>query len=257
MLIKKKPITPSYRHQLLINKSLLEKKAPIKILTKRIKKNSGRNNSGKICIRHRGGGKKKIFRSIFYNKNKNFEAILTGIEYDPNRNAFISRFFNLNKKRFFYDLNIKNLSIGSLIQKKNNLKDINLGSITKIKKLPSGSIISNIQDKNNLIARAAGTYCQLLQKNNNFSKIRLPSGKIIIINSNSIATIGSISNEMHKLQVLGKAGKNRLSGKRPRVRGVAMNPIDHPHGGGGGKPSVSPWGFPTKGKKTKNKKKLK
>src|SRR5690606_26702454 len=151
-------------------------------------------------------------------------------------------------KKFFYDINIKNLTIGSLIKKNKNLTDIHLGSQTKLSNLPSGTIISNLNIKKNKIARSAGTFCQLLQKNKNYSKVRVPSGHIIIVNANFFATIGSISNEMCKLQILGKAGKKRLKGFRPKGRGVAMNPIDHPHGGGGGKPSVTPWGIPTKGK---------
>lgn len=252
MLIKKKPITSSLRHQLLINKSLLSKKKSVKTLTKRIKSYSGRNNTGTICIRHRGGGSRKLFRHLNEN-TKSFEAIITNIEYDPNRNSFISRAFELNTKKFFYSINVKNITVGTIIKKNRTLKDINLGYSTKLENLPSGTIISNLRLNKTKISTSAGTYCQLLQKNNKQSKVRLPSGKIINIESKYFATIGSVSNEMYKLQRLGKAGKSRMLGIRPKVRGVAMNPVDHPHGGGGGKPSVSPWGVPTKGKKTKHK----
>jgi len=250
MLIKKKPTSPGIRHQLTINKRELYKNKLIKSLSIRKIKTNGRNNNGCITIRHRGGGTKKLIRKLSENLLNN--SIVVGIEYDPNRTAFLARIFNLNTKMFGYVIATKNMYPGTLLQfKENENVDIKIGNRTRLMNLTSGLFINNILINNKRISTAAGTACQLIQKGPLFSKIKLPSGKIKNINSNAIATIGVISNEDNNLKVIGKAGKNRLKGKRPAVRGVAMNPVDHPHGGAGGKPSVTPWGKPTKGKPTK------
>jgi len=254
MLLKKlKAITPGLRHQLNSDKTLLYNKPLIKSLIKREKNNAGRNNRGVICIRHRGGGSRKLLRKISWLSN-DFNGIVTGIEYDPQRSGLIARVFDLEQKKFIYVLATKNLFPGSRIQMGRNVSDIRIGNRLPIYNIPAGSIISLVGLKKAIYARAAGTSCQLLQKGQLLSKIRIPSGEIKYIKSNAFATIGMISNENHNLQVIGKAGKNRLRGLRPKVRGVAMNPVDHPHGGGGGKPSVTPWGKPTKGQPTKKNK---
>ena len=253
MLLKKlKAVTPGMRHQVNSDKTLLYSKPLIKSLITREKNKGGRNNKGIICIRHRGGGVRKLLRTITWQK-LGANGIVVGIEYDPNRSGLIARVFDLTSKRFFYVLASKNLFPGTKIQIGHNVTEIKIGNRLPISNIPAGSIISLIGFKKALYARAAGTSCQLLQKGQVLSKIRVPSGQIKFIKSNAFATIGMISNDNHNLQVIGKAGKNRLQGIRPSVRGVAMNPVDHPHGGGGGKPSVTPWGKPTKGKPTKKK----
>lgn len=253
MLLKKlKAVTPGMRHQVNSDKTLLYSQPLIKTLIKREKNKGGRNNKGVICIRHRGGGARKLLRTITWQK-LGVNGIVVGIEYDPNRSGLIARVFDLKSKQFFYVLASKNLFPGTKIQIGHNVTEIKIGNRLPISNIPAGSIISLIGFNKALYARAAGTSCQLLQKGQVLSKIRVPSGQIKFIKSNAFATIGMISNENHNLQVIGKAGKNRLQGMRPSVRGVAMNPVDHPHGGGGGKPSVTPWGKPTKGKPTKKK----
>jgi large subunit ribosomal protein L2 len=256
ILKKKKAITPGLRHQLLSDKTILYKKAPIKSLLNRLKKSGGRNNNGHISVRHRGGGSRSLYRQIDWN-TKNLQCIVLGIEYDPNRTSLIARVFDLESKKYKYIVANKYLYPGSKIQSANTPIDIRIGNKLPLLYIPAGSILSAVGSNlkgDSLYARAAGTSCQLLQKGPIVSKIRIPSGKVIYIKSNSLATIGSISNDTHNLQVIGKAGKSRLAGWRPRVRGVAMNPVDHPHGGAGGKPSVTPWGRPTKGQPTVKKK---
>jgi len=253
MILKKKnAITAGSRHQLNVDKTLLYTKPLIKSLLLREKNKGGRNNKGVICIRHRGGGYRKLLRTISW-LNSDFKGIVTGIEYDPNRTGLIARVFDLQHKNYIYILATKYLYPGTLINSSAQLTDIRIGNRLPISNIPAGSVLSSLGLDKAIYARAAGTSCQLLQKGENFSKVRIPSGEIKYIKSNVFATIGMISNENNNLQVLGKAGKTRLQGFRPKVRGVAMNPVDHPHGGAGGKPSVTPWGKPTKGKPTKKK----
>lgn len=253
MLLRKiKAVTSGTRHQLNSNKSLLYNKPLIKNLIKRKKNKGGRNNSGIICVRHRGGGSRKLIRKISWLKN-DFSGVVSGIEYDPKRSGLLARVFDLKNKTYIYMIATKYLYPGSRINMGSNVLDIRIGNKLTLSNIPAGSIISAVGTNKALYARSAGTSCQLLQKGKELSKIRIPSGEIKYIRSNAYATIGMISNNNHNLQILGKAGKNRLKGFRPKVRGVAMNPIDHPHGGGGGKPSVTPWGKPTKGKPTKKK----
>jgi large subunit ribosomal protein L2 len=255
MLLKKiKAITPGSRHQLNLDKSLLYNKPLVKSLISREKNKGGRNNTGSISVRHRGGGSRKLLRHVSW-LMEDFQGIVTGIEYDPNRSGLIARVFNLKNKNYIYILATKYLYPGTKINIGKNVTDIRIGNRLPIYNIPAGSILSTVGLKKAVYARAAGTSCQLLQKGDIFSKIRIPSGEIKYIKSNVFATIGVISNENHNLQVIGKAGRNRLKGLRPKVRGVAMNPVDHPHGGAGGKPSVTPWGKPTKGQPTKKSKK--
>lgn len=260
-LIKLNPTTNGTRHQLNIKKNLLSKTNKLlKNLIFGLKKFAGRSSlNGRISMWHRGARHKINFRKINFT-NTIFKSIVICIMYDPNRNAFISLNFDLKNKYFFYTLSTNFVYPGSLISCTPKLEELNLGSRTKLQNIPTGSLVhsitnSFISDKV-CFARAAGTFCQILQKSSNSVKIRLPSGQIISLLPSVYATVGVLSNTQHNLVRLGKAGRNRILGRRPIVRGIAMNPVDHPHGGrtNGGRPSVTPWGIPTKGKPTVNKK---
>jgi len=181
--------------------------------------------------------------------------------YDSKRSAFISLNFDLDRKTFFRTITTNFVFTGARVVCDSNPIDLFLGSRTILDNIPTGSIVHSLSTKSNtntIYARSAGSFCQLIQKGSNVCKLRLPSGKIIEVSSGAFATIGSVANFQHNQVILGKAGRNRHKGVRPTVRGVAMNPVDHPHGGrtNGGRPSVTPWGIPTKGKPTvrKNKK---
>lgn len=262
-LIKLKPITSGMRHQLNIKKNLLSKTNKIlKNSILGVKKFAGRSSlNGKISVWHKGGGCKSNFRKINFSNNAS-ESIVVCIMYDPKRSSFISLNFDLHKKYFFQTLSTNLIYPGSLISCTSVQKDLSLGNRTMLKNIPTGSLIHSLSSSLNsnkvCFARAAGTFCQILQKSFASIKVRLPSSKIIEVSPNTYGTVGILSNLQHNLVYLGKAGRNRLKGKRPTVRGVAMNPVDHPHGGrtNGGRPSVTPWGIPTKGKPTVKKKKL-
>ncbi len=256
-----KPITLSQRQTVLFIKNLT-KKSPIKKLIKGFQRSNGRNNQGKITIRHRGGGHKRLYRNIEFNRI-NTEGIVQAINYDPNRSANIANIFNKKKNKSFYILAPEGLQINTQIQSGSNA-ELKIGNALPLSKIPIGSIIHNISlmpfSKGKLI-RSAGTSAQLVQKlSNNYAKIRLNSGELRLILLTCYATLGIVSNINHKKIKLEKAGRSRWLNRRPHVRGVAMNPVDHPHGGGegktsGGRPSVSPQGKITKGKPTRSKKK--
>lgn len=262
-LIKYKPTTNSIRHVVRIKKNLLLKKSVLKL--KALKKHNFANGRcalrGNITAWHRGGGVKKLYKPIELG-NSNSDTIIVSTSYDPNRTTFVSNCFDLDKKKFFNKLHISKTYPGSLLQSKTQLEDLKLGSRTLIKNIPLGSHINNISIANSKgkIARAAGTYAQIISVNAKSISIKLPSSKITTISPLSYTNIGACSNEQHILTSDGKAGTSRHKNRRPIVRGIAMNPVDHPHGGrtNGGKPSVTPWGLPTKGgfylrKKKKNK----
>lgn len=256
LLQKKNPITNGTRHQINLRKNLLSKNNNIiKILIKNLKLNNGRSSStGHITVRHKGSGcKRKIHLLV---NHFQYYAITIAQFYSSFHNSFISLNFNLNTKSFFKTISTDNLFPGSFSICQNNIKDFFVGYRTQLNFFPIGSIIHSIAFKNNIIyACSAGAYCQILERNKK-SKIRLPSGQIIHISNKCFATLGNVSNSKFNSIVIGKAGKSRLKNKRPSVRGIAMNPVDHPHGGrtNGGKPSVTPWGIPTKGKPTVKKK---
>lgn len=257
LLKRKKPKTPGIRHQLLSDKTVLYTNNKLKSLLIRKKKNAGRNLNGHITIRHRGGGHKLVVRQLEWSNNPSVN-IVVGVEYDPNRSGLLARIFDINTKTYKYTLANKMLYPGSKINISTKGSDIRIGNRMPLLNIPAGSIISCVSAGMTsvpIFAKSAGTSCQLLQKGPLFCKIRIPSGKIKFVTSSAMATLGSIANEMHNLQKIGKAGANRHRGIRPTVRGVAMNPVDHPHGGAGGRPSVTPWGKPTKGKPTVLKKK--
>jgi large subunit ribosomal protein L2 len=254
------PRTPSTRHTILC---VGDKKAnePLKPKTKGIRKLGGRNHSGKITIRHRGGGHKRLYRKI--DCRYSFDSSLVErLEYDPNRSAKIARLYSFESKSHFYILAPEKLEEGFLIQKGDNSKFM-LGNTMPVSKIPLGTLIHGIGTKARLkksvLQRAAGTFAQLIQKNSSYCVIRLSSGENKRLPSTTLATVGSMSNPTHQQVVLGKAGRNRWKGFRSSVRGVAMNPVDHPHGGGegkssGGRPSVTPWAKPAHGRKTRKRK---
>ena len=256
-----KPTTPSQRGTVLVNKSHLWKGKPLKSIVAQLNSTGGRNNQGRITSRRMGGGAKRKYRIIDFKRNKfGIEGEVIRNEYDPNRSAFIS-FIKYNDGEFRYILSPQNLSIGDKIIS-DEKADIIDGNCLPIKNIPVGTNIHNIELKpgsGGQIARSAGTYAQVMSKDTVFAQIRLSSKEIRLINNNCLATIGIISNADNKNIKLGKAGRKRNLGFRPKVRGVVMNPVDHPHGGGegrtsGGRHPVTPWGKPTKGKKTRNNK---
>lgn len=264
-MIEKKinPITPSQRQTFLLKKENLSKTFKIKNLIKGFQRSNGRNNQGKITVRHRGGGHKRLYRKISFNRSKNIKGFVKKILYDPNRSANIAYIQN-NSKSFFI-LAPEGLILDTFIKSSSNA-ELKIGNALPLKDIPIGSLIHNISlkpySKGKLI-RSAGTSAQLIQKiNNKYAKIRLSSGELKYILLSCYATLGIVSNINHKKIKLGKAGRSRWLNRRPKVRGVAMNPVDHPHGGGegktsGGRPSVSPQGKLTKGKPTRTRKKKK
>jgi len=251
-----KPFTPSQRHLIQISTKHLSKKPLIKKKIKGLINSSGRNNSGKITVRHKGGGHKRKYRQLEFNRNYESIGIICSIEYDPNRNSNIASVYNFSSKAFFYILAPKNLKPGDIVKSGANV-ETKLGNALPISEIPIGSLIHNISlkpSKSAQLSRAAGSFSRLKEKTLNHAKIELNSGKQINLSSQCYATIGVISNELALLTQKGKAGRSRWLNKRPTVRGVAMNPVDHPHGGGEGKKSGkgrTPWGKPTKRGKNK------
>lgn len=249
-LKKLKSITNGSRHQLILTKNVLSKiNTLLKYKSKGLKNKSGRTK-GRISVRHKGGRTKNLYRTINFD-NSFFFAITVAVLYDPIRSSFISLNFDLIKKKSFFTLTTESVFCGSLINCSNNNIDFKLGFRCLIKTIPTGSVLHSLslgQLSKTKYIRSAGTFGQLIQKSFNFCKIKLPSNKVLIVPTSYYATIGKLSNVLHNKVVLGKAGKNRKKGIRPSVRGVAMNPVDHPHGGrtNGGRPSVTPWGIPTK-----------
>jgi large subunit ribosomal protein L2 len=256
-LKNQKSFTSSQRHLIQLNTKHLTKKPILKNKLKGLKNSSGRNNSGKITVFHKGGGHKKRYRSINFKRINECTGITISIEYDPNRNSNIAAIYDLVKKKFFYMIAPKNLKIGDIVKSGSNV-EVKLGNSLPIAEIPVGSLIHNISSKiagPANISRAAGTFSQLKEKSINYAKIQLSSGKQKLISPQCYATIGIVSNELSFLSKLGKAGRSRWLNKRPTVRGVAMNPIDHPHGGGEGKKSgkgKTPWGKFVKSGKTSN-----
>tara|TARA_B100000029_G_C17323017_1_gene868882 strand:- start:34 stop:858 length:825 start_codon:yes stop_codon:yes gene_type:complete len=257
-----KPTTPGQRGTVLVNKSNLWKGGPIKKLLSKLKSTGGRNNQGKITSRRMGNGAKRRYRIIDFKRNKfdiSGEVIRT--EYDPNRSAFIN-LIKYEDGEFRYILSPQGISVGDKIVSSQQA-EIKEGNSLPIKNIPNGTNIHNIELKpgaGGQLARSAGTSAQILSKEEIFAQIKLVSGEIRLINKNCFATIGVVSNPDNKNIKLGKAGRKRHLGFRPKVRGVVMNPVDHPHGGGegrtsGGRHPVTPWGKSTKGKKTRNNKK--
>jgi len=263
MTIKRvKPTSPGRRFQEYSGFDEITKKEPEKKLTKVLSKKAGRNNLGRITARHRGGGHKRKYRIIDFKRNKDdIQSKIIAIEYDPNRSARIALLsYNDGEKR--YIIAPQNLKVGDKISSGKE-SDIKIGNCLKLKDIPLGTHIHNIElypGKGAQLVRSAGTFAQLVSKEGKYAQIRLPSSEVRMILVNCKATIGQVGNSEHANISLGKAGRKRWKGRRPHVRGVAMNPVDHPMGGGegrssGGRHPCSPWGKPTKGYKTRRNKK--
>lgn len=263
MALKKyKPNTPAMRGLVLVDKSELWKGRPVKKLTEGVSKSGGRNNNGRITSRHRGGGHKRLYRVIDFKRTKfDVSAVVERIEYDPNRSAFIA-LLKYDDGEQAYIIAPQRLQEGDRVIAANRA-DIKPGNAMPMENMPVGTIIHNVEMKpgrGGQMARAAGTYVQLIGKDSGYAQLRLTSGELRMVPAKCMATVGAVSNADNKNQNISKAGRSRWLGKRPKVRGVAMNPVDHPHGGGegrtsGGRHPVSPWGKPTKGARTRRKKK--
>jgi len=256
-----KPVTSSQRFKILVDKSDLWKGSPLKKLTKGLSSSGGRNNLGRITVRHRGGAHKRSYRFIDFKRVKeSCSGKVERIEYDPNRTSFIA-LIRYEDKSFSYILAPQKLRVGDIVSA--GIKsEVKVGNSLDLKDIPVGTVVHNVEmkpKKGGQIARAAGTSVQILGRDSGYVQLKLSSGEIRMLKGECRATIGVVSNPDHKNISLSKAGRKRWLGRRPSVRGVAMNPIDHPHGGGEGKTSggrhpVTPWGKPTKGHKTRSKK---
>jgi len=253
------PVTPSIRHKRLISREKLTAKKFLKSKRIKLQNRSGRNNTGKITCFHRGKGHKKLYRNIeFFPIGK--KGFVTSIEHDPYRTAFISQIFNPELLTRYYLLTPQNVKIGQLIDNTDN-NEIKVGNSLPLSKIPIGTSIHNLSysaKKVGQLSRSAGTSSLIVQKTKKKVLVKLPSGKKCYFPASSFGTIGIVSNSNHNLEISGKAGRSRWLNHRPIVRGVAMNPVDHPHGGGegkssGGRPSVTPWGKPTQGQPTSRK----
>ncbi|OEJ65385.1 50S ribosomal protein L2 [Magnetovibrio blakemorei] len=257
-----KPTTPSQRNLVTVDRTGLYKGKPEKALTEGLRKNGGRNNTGRITARRIGGGHKRRYRIIDFKRNK-FDVVGTveRLEYDPNRTAFIALIAYEDGERA-YIIAPQRLTEGDQVVAGKSV-DIKPGNALPLSSIPVGTIIHNVEmkpGKGAQIARSAGTYVQLVGKDQGYAQLRLASGELRLIRGECMATIGAVSNADQQNIKIGKAGRSRWLGKRPSVRGVAMNPVDHPHGGGegrtsGGRHPVTPWGKPTKGKRTRKNKK--
>jgi len=259
---KFKPTTPTLRFKAISDFSEITSEKPKKSLLLPLAKNGGRNNSGRVTIRHRGGGHKRRYRLVDFRRDKGgVPGKVESIEYDPNRSARIALVLYADGERR-YILAPHGVKVGDAVQD-GPASEIREGNALPIRRIPLGSEIHNIEmrpGKGGQIARSAGAFAQVLAKEGSYAVLRLPSGEIRKVHIDCVATLGQVGNLDHENQQSGKAGRSRWLGKRPKVRGVAMNPIDHPHGGGEGKSSggrhpVTPWGVPTKGYKTRKKRK--
>ena len=257
-----KPTTPGQRGTVLVSKSHLWKGDPYKALLRPQKSTGGRNNQGRITSRRMGGGVKRKYRVIDFKRNKfDIMAEVVRNEYDPNRSAFIS-LIKYEDGEYNYILSPQKVNVGDKVISGKEV-EIKEGNCLPLMNIPVGTSVHNIELKpgaGGQLARSAGTSVQIVSKEDIYVQLKLVSGEIRLVNKNCLATIGIVSNSDNKNTKLGKAGRKRYLGFRPKVRGVVMNPVDHPHGGGegrtsGGRHPVTPWGQPTKGKKTRTNKK--
>jgi len=260
-VIKFKPTTPSRRHMAVPSFDEVTKSTPEKSLLAVKKKNAGRNDNGKITVRHKGGGNKIKYRIIDFKRNADGKATVQGIEYDPNRTAYIALLQNEEGKKS-YVVAPAGVTDGDVLYTGADA-DIKPGNTLPLANIPDGTLINCIElypGKGGQLVRTAGSAAQLLGKENGYAQVRLPSGEVRLIRLDCKATIGQIGNIEHDTVKIGKAGKKRHMGIRPTVRGSVMNPCDHPHGGGEGKSPIghpspmTPWGKPAMGLKTRNKK---
>jgi large subunit ribosomal protein L2 len=256
-----KPVTPGLRQLVLVDRSALHKGAPVKTLTEGLNKSGGRNNHGRITAFRKSGGHKRRYRLVDFKRRKlDVPATVARIEYDPNRTAFIA-LIKYQDGELSYILAPQRLSVGDTVVASAQA-DVKPGNAMPMAAMPVGTIVHNVEMKvgrGGAIARSAGSYAQVLGRDGAHVVLRLNSGEQRLVLSNCFATVGAVSNPDHMNISLGKAGRSRWLGIKPSVRGVAMNPIDHPHGGGegrtsGGRHPVTPWGKSTKGKKTRSNK---
>jgi large subunit ribosomal protein L2 len=261
MALKKyKPTTPSQRQLVLIDRAGLHKGAPIKALTEGKSNTGGRNNNGRITSRFRGGGHKRAYRVIDFKRRKFESAKVERIEYDPNRTAFIA-LLKYDDGELSYILAPQRLAVGDTIVSGEHV-DVKPGNAMPLANIPVGTIVHNVEmkiGKGGQIARSAGTYAQIVGRDGEYVILRLNSGEQRLVHGRCIGSIGAVSNPDKMNTSIGKAGRKRWLGRRPHNRGVTMNPVDHPHGGGegrtsGGRHPVTPWGKNTKGKKTRKNK---
>lgn len=257
-----KPTTPASRYKSTLTFDEITSSRAYKKATFGLTKKSGRGAGGRVCVRRRGGGHKRKYRIIDFKRDKfNVEGTVNTIEYDPNRSANIALVtYADGEKR--YILAPEGLKVGTKIMSGDKAK-IETGNCLALNKIPLGTMVHNIElhkGKGGQLARSAGVFAQIVAKEKKFCSLKMPSGEMRLVFNECMATIGQLGNSDHINISIGKAGRSRYLGKRPKVRGVAMNPVDHPHGGGegrtsGGRHPVSPWGTPTKGYKTRKKKK--
>lgn len=255
------PTSPGRRQLVLVDRSELHKGRPVKKLTEGLTKNGGRNNTGRITARRIGGGSKKLYRKVDFKRNKfDVPATVERLEYDPNRTAFIA-LITYEDGEQSYIIAPQRLGVGDKVISSAKA-DIKPGNTLPLKNIPVGTIIHNIElkpKKGAQMIRSAGSYAQLVGRDGGYAQIKLSSGELRMVLDTCLATVGAVSNPDNMNQVLSKAGRKRWKGKRPSVRGVVMNPFDHPHGGGEGKSSggrhpVTPWGKKTRGPKTRKNK---
>ncbi|KAF0133028.1 50S ribosomal protein L2 [Methylocystis sp.] len=256
-----KPVTPSLRQLVIVDRSELYKGKPVKTLTEGKSSKGGRNNAGRITVRFRGGGHKQAYRVVDFKRRKlDVAGKVERLEYDPNRTAFIA-LVRYADNELAYILAPQRLSVGDEVIAGNQV-DVKPGNAMPIANIPVGAIVHNVEmkiGKGGAIARSAGTYAQIVGRDQGYVIVRLNSGEQRLVHGQCFATLGAVSNPDHMNTSIGKAGRSRWLGRRPHNRGVTMNPIDHPHGGGegrtsGGRHPVTPWGKPTKGKKTRTNK---
>ncbi len=256
-----KPTTPGQRQLVIVDRSELWKGDPVKALTEGLRSKGGRSNTGRITVRYRGGGHKRRYRLVDFKRRKfDMVAEVQRLEYDPNRSAFIA-LVKYEDGELAYILAPQRLKAGDKVVSGEKV-DVKPGNAMPMRSMPVGTIIHNVEmkpGKGGQIARSAGTYVQLVGRDAGNAMLRLSSGEVRVVRADCMATVGAVSNPDQQNVVIGKAGRNRWLGRKPSVRGVAMNPIDHPHGGGegrssGGRHPVTPWGKPTKGKKTRHNK---
>ena len=256
------PVTPGQRQLVLVDRSALYSGKPVKALTEGKHSTGGRNNNGHITSRYRGGGHKQAYRKIDFKRRKfDLPAKVERLEYDPNRTAFIA-LLKYTDGTQAYILAPQRLAVGDTVIA-GNYVDVKPGNVMPLGNMPVGTIVHNIEmkiGKGGQIARSAGTYAQLVGRDHDYVIVRLNSGEQRLVHGRCTATIGAVSNPDHMNISIGKAGRNRWLGRKPHNRGVSMNPVDHPHGGGegrtsGGRHPVTPWGKGTKGTKTRSRKK--
>lgn len=258
---KNRPTSPGRRFQSGSTFEEITREKPEKSLLKNLRKRAGRNSMGRITARHRGGGHKRAYRVIDFKRDKEgIPAVVNSIEYDPNRSSNIALLHYVDGEKR-YILAPHRIQVGDRVVSGTSV-EIKAGNAMSLRKIPLGTYVHNIElnvGHGGQLARSAGSHAQLMAKEGKYAQIKLPSGEVRMVLQDCKATIGQVGNLDHENISIGKAGRNRWLGRRPHVRGVAMNPVDHPHGGGEGKSSggrhpVTPWGVPTKGYKTRVKK---